>query len=121
MVERYLAAKLAHPGALVLVSAGAFCQALFEDAELLGRELGLRVRDLAADAEPELALVEVQPRFGHAPACPRMEYRRRAVDARQSRRPSPYPSVLVTAACSLLAPGTPPAYRGYPDVAPKTR
>ncbi|MGH2986215.1 MAG: hypothetical protein ACRDLO_05970 [Solirubrobacterales bacterium] len=53
LVERYLNAKLAHPTALVLVQAGAFCQAFFEDAQLVGRELGLAVRDLAADSEPE--------------------------------------------------------------------
>lgn len=53
LVEPYLAAKLAHPTALVLVEAGAFCQAFFEDAQLLGRELGIAVRDLAADSEPE--------------------------------------------------------------------
>ncbi|MBM3668207.1 MAG: hypothetical protein FJW90_12210 [Actinobacteria bacterium] len=53
LVERYLNAKLAHPDAVVLVGAGAFCQAFFEDARLVGRELGLTVRDLAADSEPE--------------------------------------------------------------------
>lgn len=37
LVERYLAAKLAHPGAIVVVRNGAFCQAFFEDARLLGR------------------------------------------------------------------------------------
>jgi len=52
-IERYLAAKLAHPTALVLIEAGAFCQAFFEDAQLLGRDLGIAVRDLAADSEPE--------------------------------------------------------------------
>lgn len=53
MIERYLAAKLAHPGALVLVTAGAFCQTFFEDAKFMHTEFKLKVRDLAADSEPE--------------------------------------------------------------------
>lgn len=53
LIERYLAAKLAHPGALVLVTSGAFCQTFFEDAKFMHTEFKLKVRDLAADSEPE--------------------------------------------------------------------
>lgn len=56
LIERYLAAKLAHPGAVVLISSGAFCQAFFEDAKLMGSRFGLKVRNLAADSEPEKIL-----------------------------------------------------------------
>ncbi|MGH7477756.1 MAG: hypothetical protein ACRELD_15935 [Longimicrobiales bacterium] len=37
----------------MLVTAGAFCQAFFEDAKFMGPKFGLKVRDLATESEPE--------------------------------------------------------------------
>jgi DNA mismatch repair protein MutS len=56
-IERYLRVKLAHPGAVVFLVVGSFCQTFFDDAALCGRELRLAVRDLAAESEPEKILV----------------------------------------------------------------
>ncbi|MCC6850115.1 MAG: hypothetical protein IT294_16575 [Deltaproteobacteria bacterium] len=52
-IARYLRLRLEHPEAIVFLTSGAFCQAFFEDGVFCGRELGLAVRNLAADSEPE--------------------------------------------------------------------
>jgi len=52
-IETYLRTKLAHPETVVFLTVGSFCQTFFEDAAFCGAALGLRVRNLAADSEPE--------------------------------------------------------------------
>ncbi len=61
-IERYLRAKLEHPGEIVLVTVGAFCQTFFEDAVTCGQLLRFAVRNLAADSEPEKILACGFPR-----------------------------------------------------------
>jgi hypothetical protein len=61
-VEKYLRAKLGHPGAVVLVAVGAFYQTFFEDAVYCGRVLRFAVRNLAATSEPEKILTCGFPR-----------------------------------------------------------
>ncbi len=90
-IERYLAAKLAHPTAIVLIEAGAFCQAFFEDAHLLGRALGLSVRELSADSEPEkifaCGLPQGEARELYRAARPSRPGRARGVGGGPHRRP----------------------------------
>ena len=52
-VERYLRAKLGHPQDIVFVKSGVFLQTFFDDAVECGKRLGLAVRNLAGDDEPE--------------------------------------------------------------------
>jgi len=44
-VSQYLALRDAHPGVLLLFRVGSFYEVLFEDAELVARELGLKLGD----------------------------------------------------------------------------
>jgi hypothetical protein len=55
LVARCLGAKLSHPAALVLVTSDGVCRA-FEDAQLMGHELGLEVDGLAQDSAREAIL-----------------------------------------------------------------
>jgi len=60
-VERYLRAKLDHPHDIVFVKSGVFLQTFFDDALECGKRLGLAVRNLAADNEPERIVVCAGP------------------------------------------------------------
>lgn len=71
LVSQYLALRDAHPGVLLLFRVGSFYEVLFEDAELVARELGLKLGD--------------RPSGGSAPAVPQCGFAHHALDSFLSR------------------------------------
>jgi hypothetical protein len=52
-IERYLRVKLEHQHDIVFIKSGIFLQTFFEDAVECSKLMGLAVRDLSANGEPE--------------------------------------------------------------------
>ena len=71
LVSQYLALREEHPGVLLLCRVGSFYEVLFEDAELVARELGLKLSD--------------RPSGGSAPAVPQCGFAHHALDSFLSR------------------------------------
>ncbi|MFN8512959.1 MAG: DNA mismatch repair protein MutS [Chloroflexia bacterium] len=67
LVRQYLALRDAHPGVLLLFRVGSFYEVLFDDAELVARELGLKLTD--------------RPSGGSAPPVPQCGFAHHALDA----------------------------------------
>ncbi|HET8631828.1 MAG TPA: hypothetical protein VFL91_30760, partial [Thermomicrobiales bacterium] len=66
LVRQYLALRDEHPGVLLLFRVGAFYEVLFEDAELVARELGLKLGE--------------RPSGGAAPPVPQCGFAHHALD-----------------------------------------
>ena len=71
LVSQYLTLREEHPGVLLLCRVGSFYEVLFEDAELVARELGLKLSD--------------RPSGGSAPAVPQCGFAHHALDSFLSR------------------------------------
>jgi DNA mismatch repair protein MutS len=71
LVSQYLALREDHPGVLLLFRVGSFYEVLFEDAELVARELGLKLTD--------------RPSGGSAPAVAQCGFAQHALDSFLSR------------------------------------
>jgi DNA mismatch repair protein MutS len=71
LVGQYLALREDHPGVLLLFRVGSFYEVLFEDAELVARELGLKLAD--------------RPSGGTAPAVAQCGFAQHALDNFLSR------------------------------------
>jgi DNA mismatch repair protein MutS len=67
LVQQYLALRDQHPGVLLLFRVGSFYEVLFEDAELVARELGLKLGD--------------RPSGGSAPPVPQCGFAHHAIDS----------------------------------------
>jgi DNA mismatch repair protein MutS len=67
LVRQYLALRDAHPGVILLFRVGSFYEVLFDDAELVARELGLKLTD--------------RPSGGSAPPVPQCGFAHHALDA----------------------------------------
>ncbi len=67
LVSQYFALRDEHPGVLLLVRVGSFYEVLFEDAELVARELGLKLSD--------------RPSGGSAPSVPQCGFAHHALDS----------------------------------------
>src|SRR4051794_3513650 len=66
LVRQYLALRDAHPGVILLFRVGSFYEVLFDDAELVARELGLKLTD--------------RPSGGTAPPVPQCGFAHHAFD-----------------------------------------
>src|SRR2546430_6659142 len=66
LVCQYLELRDAHPGVILLFRVGSFYEVLFEDAELVARELGLKLGD--------------RPSGGSAPPVPQCGFAHHALD-----------------------------------------
>src|SRR5947209_15445283 len=66
LVSQYLALREDHPGVLLLFRVGSFYEVLFEDAELVARELGLKLGE--------------RPSGGSAPPVPQCGFAHHALD-----------------------------------------
>jgi DNA mismatch repair protein MutS len=66
LVSQYLRLREEHPGVLLLCRVGSFYEVLFEDAELVARELGLKLSD--------------RPSGGSGPAVPQCGFAHHALD-----------------------------------------
>src|SRR6266852_6748471 len=71
LVSQYLRLREEHPGVLLLFRVGSFYEVLFEDAELVARELGLKLTD--------------RPSGGSAPAVAQCGFAHHALDSFLSR------------------------------------
>ncbi|HEY3110549.1 MAG TPA: DNA mismatch repair protein MutS [Chloroflexota bacterium] len=67
LVQQYLALRDQHPGVLLLFRVGSFYEVLFEDAELVARELGLKLGD--------------RPSGGSAAPVPQCGFAHHAIDS----------------------------------------
>src|SRR5439155_17239627 len=67
LVSQYLALREDHPGVLLLFRVGSFYEVLFDDAELVARELGLKLTE--------------RPSGGSAPPVPQCGFAHHALDA----------------------------------------
>src|ERR671924_2423644 len=67
LVRQYLELRDAHPGIILLFRVGSFYEVLFDDAELVARELGLKLTD--------------RPSGGAAPPVPQCGFAHHALDA----------------------------------------
>ncbi|HTD78276.1 MAG TPA: hypothetical protein VK898_11615, partial [Chloroflexota bacterium] len=67
LVSQYLALREDHPGVLLLFRVGSFYEVLFDDAELVARELGLKLGD--------------RPSGGSAPPVPQCGFAQHALDS----------------------------------------
>src|SRR5438270_10221231 len=67
LVSQYLALREDHPGVLLLFRVGSFYEVLFDDAELVARELGLKLSD--------------RPSGGSAPPVPQCGFAQHALDS----------------------------------------
>src|SRR5438132_13883314 len=66
LVRQYLEIRDQHPGTILLFRVGSFYEVLFEDAELVARELGLKLGD--------------RPSGGSAPPVPQCGFAHHALD-----------------------------------------
>src|SRR5437588_5574562 len=66
VVRQYLELRDAHPGVILLFRVGSFYEVLFEDAELVARELGLKLGE--------------RPSGGSAPPVPQCGFAHHALD-----------------------------------------
>ena len=66
LVRQYVALRDAHPGIILLARVGAFYEVLFDDAELVARELGLKLTE--------------RPSGGAAPPVPQCGFAHHALD-----------------------------------------
>src|SRR5918911_4956054 len=67
LVQQYLGLRDQHPGVILLFRVGSFYEVLFEDAELVARELGLKLGD--------------RPSGGSAPPVPQCGFAHHALDS----------------------------------------
>src|SRR3979490_1559792 len=67
LVSQYLALQEEHPGVVLLFGVGSFYEVLFEDAEVVARELGLKLSD--------------RPSGGSAPTVPQCGFAHHALDS----------------------------------------
>src|SRR6187431_2143574 len=66
LVRQYLGLRDAHPGVILLFRVGSFYEVLFDDAELVARELGLKLTE--------------RPSGGAAPPVPQCGFAHHAFD-----------------------------------------
>ncbi len=71
LVRQYIALRDAHPGVILLARVGAFYEVLFDDAELVARELGLKLSE--------------RPSGGSSPPVPQCGFAHHALDTFLSR------------------------------------
>src|SRR5215216_2429504 len=67
LVRQYLGLRDAHPGVILLFRVGSFYEVLFDDAELVARELGLKLGE--------------RPSGGSAPPVPQCGFAHHAIDS----------------------------------------